>query len=236
MLDEKLESISQNLEMSTKSINDLVIKQNENTQTVVIDALSRMMQQKKGEGAVLTSRLIEVSSMDIANSVLGHLQFVGIDDRHEEVEKNFSETFEWAYSDLKSDRPWTNLSSWLQGDNSIYWVCGKAGSGKSTLMRYLFDNSRTMDDLRLWSGDMQLELAAFFFWNSGTTEQRSQAGLRSLLFRILRQRTHLIPHALPELWDFEMSRMLRPSQKLPMLPPWTLIKLNKAFERLATQT
>lgn len=117
----------------------------------------------------------------------------------------------------------------------MYWIYGKAGSGKSTLMRYLFDNPRTLDDLRLWSGDMPLEIAAFFFWNSGTTEQRSQAGLRCLLFQILRHRTHLISHVLPELWDFEMSRILRPSQQPPVFWTWTLTKLQKAFRRLATQ-
>lgn len=101
MLDDKLEGISRDLEMGTKRINDVVVEQNVNTQTVIIDALRHMIEQRKGGGEVLTSRLVEVSSMDVVTSVLGHLQLVGMDDRHEEVEENFSETFEWAYKDPK---------------------------------------------------------------------------------------------------------------------------------------
>lgn len=158
-----------------------------------------------------------------------------MDDRYEEVEENFAETFDWAYSDPKPDRSWDSLSKWLRGDESLYWVCGKAGSGKSTLMRYLLDNERTMEELQLWSGDVQLEVASFFFWNSGTTEQRSQAGLRSLLHQVLRDRKRLIPCVLPELWEVEMSDRLTYFQKPAELPAWTFKRLKKAFERLATQ-
>jgi hypothetical protein len=233
ILDDKLEKTSGNLE-STRSINDVGVKQNTGTQKVITNALRHMGEPKK-EGEVATSRFVEVSSMDIATSVLRHLQFAGMDDRHEEVEENYTETFKWAYTGLKSYRPWSSLSSWLRGDDRLYWVCGKAGSGKSTLMRYLFDNPRTRDDLRFWSGDMQLEVVAYFFWNGGTREQRSCTGLRSLLFRILRHRIHLIPHVLPELWEVEMWRILRPSPGPAKLPTWTLIKLEQAFKRLATQ-
>jgi hypothetical protein len=158
-----------------------------------------------------------------------------MDDRHEEVAETWGNTFEWAYHDPKSDHPWSSFTSWLREDNGIYWISGKAGSGKSTLMRYLFDNPRTVDELRVWGGKTQVDIAGFFFWNSGTTDQRSLTGLRSLLFRILRQRQRLVPLVIPDWWEFEMSKILRPFEETASWPRWTLPELKKAFEKLATQ-
>ena len=94
---------------------------------------------------------------------------------------------------------WTNFVEWLRHGDSIYWVNGKAGSGKSTLMKYIYDDKRTSQLLSQWSGSMPVLIATFFFWNSGTREQRSQIGLlRSLLFQISHRRPALIHRIFPE--------------------------------------
>ena len=66
---------------------------------------------------------------------------------------------------------------WLTQENGIYWVNGKAGSGKSTLMRHIYDNPHTREALKEWAGDTQLIVSEWFFWNTGSLDQRSQTGL-----------------------------------------------------------
>lgn len=56
----------------------------------------------------------------------------------------------------------------------MYWVCGKAGSGKSTFMKHMYDERKTRQFLSVWAGNHRLCVATFFFWNSGTREQKSQ--------------------------------------------------------------
>lgn len=64
----------------------------------------------------------------------------------------------------------------------MYWVSGKPGSGKSTLMEYTFDDDRFHEGRKSWAGSRLLVTASFFSWNAGTELQKSLEGmLRSLL-------------------------------------------------------
>jgi hypothetical protein len=47
-------------------------------------------------------------------------------------------------------RPWSSLVKWLHGDENLYWITGKPGSGKSTLMKYLSLDHRTKQHLEIW--------------------------------------------------------------------------------------
>lgn len=110
--------------------------------------------------------------------------------RQERIPDTFRGTFQWIYSEPQDpDKPWDSFSSWLTQSHGIYWITGKAGSGKSTLMRMLLCNPHTKELLCQWSKGNRLITAAFFFWNSGSKLQMSQEGmLRSLLLRAIEQR------------------------------------------------
>jgi len=137
-------------------------------------------------------------------------------------------TFQWIYGDPRpGDRPWTDLSHWLESNSTLYWITGKAGSGKSTLMKYLYNDERTMKHLKIWAFEESLVMAAFFFWNSSTDLQMSQDGLlRSLLFQILQECRPLITAILPERW--EVYSLFSHDDS-----PWTREELRRAFKRLA---
>jgi hypothetical protein len=82
---------------------------------------------------------------------------------------------------------------WLEHENRVYWMSGKAGSGKSTLMSYITSEPRTEKALTVWAEPSELIMASFFFWNPGTVLQKSYLGLlRSLLYQIANQRQDLI--------------------------------------------
>lgn len=130
--------------------------------------------------------------------VLDCLWFRRIDERQRSISTAHVKTLSWALHPPNSDVAWDDLVGWLQSGSGLYWVNGKAGSGKSTLMKYLHNHPGTLAALEAWAGQQRLILASFFFWNLGTDEQKSQHGLyRALLYQILDAEPRLIPHLLP---------------------------------------
>lgn len=135
--------------------------------------------------------------------LLGSLWFPTIDHRHIEIHDAHRNTFQWIFREsFDPSCGWSNFVQWLETGNGLYWINGKAGSGKSTLMKYIFDHEKTRRYLHTWAQNFELKVAGFFFWNSGTAEQRSQTGiLRSLLYQILCKTPDLVRVVFPDEWS-----------------------------------
>jgi hypothetical protein len=111
------------------------------------------------------------------------------------------ETFQWIFSVPESKLSPVRFAHWLRQGDGIFWISGRPGSGKSTLMKYIYRQSRTAEILTQWAGDSKLIQACFYFWTAGSPLQKSIEGLlRSLVFQILRQCPSLIPAAFPTEW------------------------------------
>jgi hypothetical protein len=163
-------------------------------------------------------------------SILDRLWFHLIDERKDSVSTAHSETFNWAIRPPGPGSNWSDLSSWLQSESGIYWIHGKPGSGKSTLMKYIFEHHEVLALLQDWAGNRKLTMAAFFLWNVGTSEQNTQHGLaRGLLYHVLKENQSLIPVVLPRMWE-EAQRgvtdMRQPSSN----------ELNQAFQQLGKKS
>jgi len=102
--------------------------------------------------------------------------------------------------------PGVSFRDWLASGSGIFHISGKPGSGKSTLMKYLWKHDYTARNLQTWAQASQKELimACFFFWKPGSPLQRSLGGLvRSLLFHVLQQSPSIIESIFPRHWNPE---------------------------------
>jgi hypothetical protein len=162
-------------------------------------------------------------------SLLQALKFKTMQDRREAIAKAHKNTFEWIFKDpTEFHKPWDSFRDWLRSGQGLYWIQGKAGSGKSTLMEFISTHPNTTDDLYNWSEVNELRVGTFFFWNGGNLEQRSQAGLlRSLLFQIISLQAWLIPDIFPEEWG---EYFTSPDSGFP--EEWTLPRLKICFDNL----
>jgi ABC-type glutathione transport system ATPase component len=70
--------------------------------------------------------------------------------------------------------------SFIEHDNGILFISGKAGSGKSTLMKFLGDHDRVKALAESWAGEKTLVFAPFYFWNSGDRLQMSLEGCNTV--------------------------------------------------------
>ena len=167
--------------------------------------------------------------------LLESLCFKRINARQERIVEAHEQTFQWVlHNPSTSDElssgnnvSGNNFMNWLETGSDIFWISGKAGSGKSTLMKYISSRTETRQALERWSNKKEVITASFYFWFAGTELQKSQKGLlQSLLYEILSQCRILIPTVLPKRWE-ECTRAGSVSSY------WSRTDLNNAFTGLS---
>ncbi|KAK4212764.1 hypothetical protein QBC37DRAFT_374701 [Rhypophila decipiens] len=102
-------------------------------------------------------------------------------EREEGISEAYRGTFEWIWTNEEVGFP-----SWINNDQPLFWIRGKPGSGKSTIMRYIWDhpNLSALTDSGT-TGRPKIK-AAFFFYYRGTHLQKSFEGmLHTILLRLL---------------------------------------------------
>lgn len=145
-------------------------------------------------------------------------------------------TYQWIFSDEVSEfkaHKRCQFLDWLKhsvgSDSLVFWMTGKAGSGKSTLMNYIEEQARTRQALTEWSSGQPVLLLSHYFWKPGSDLQNSMTGfLQSILWQALQADIGLacviLGHDLGS--PDEVSASLT----------WTESRLFLAFERLVKQT
>jgi hypothetical protein len=106
-------------------------------------------------------------------------------------------------------------------------------------MRYVHNHPKTISYLEKWASPLPLTTYRFYFWNSGTLEQRPQNGLlRAILSEAIKQNPTLAPILFPTRWaenHLTGPFRVRSSQHSGFTaidPSWSLEELMTAFNTL----
>ncbi|KAF2757342.1 hypothetical protein EJ05DRAFT_386847 [Pseudovirgaria hyperparasitica] len=146
----------------------------------------------------LESHTGNLQTENLSEKLLQALSFETHDLREEMIANHHISTFRWVLSDSTEKAEWYHLPPWLRSNEKIYWIHGKPGSGKSTLMKYIANEPKTASLLRDCSDSRVLVLASHYFWLTGSPLQQSRIGLlRSLLKQILLCHPSLIHDVYP---------------------------------------
>ncbi len=139
------------------------------------------------------------------DEVIKSLFYPDIFSRQEQVDHTFDgleDSYEWIFQDprtqeiIESEEEhgvdmlplWDDFAAWLKTGQGMYWINGKAGSGKSTLMNYICQHHLKQEFLTDWSVNGQLLTPTYFLWAAGSRLQKSVDGLlRSLIYQMLKQ-------------------------------------------------
>ncbi|KAF4497778.1 small s [Fusarium agapanthi] len=106
------------------------------------------------------------------------------DDSENEMSQEELEYGDWIDDVDEIDHLWECFSTWLQSDDKLFWIRGKPGSGKSTLIKFLINNDNTKRLLGSWHPNTRI--LSHFFWKIGNEPQNSIRGLLcSLLYDLL---------------------------------------------------
>ncbi|KAI1391388.1 uncharacterized protein F4822DRAFT_427237 [Hypoxylon trugodes] len=152
----------------------------------------------------------KVSVVTLSDRILMPLRFEGIYRRKDEIGDATKGTCIWALEGATGDHhPNERLreskqyfTSWLESGSGVFHISGKAGCGKSTLMKFISSHPKTQAYLKKWAGTRKLCLATFFFNGSGIDEQRSLIGLlRSILYIVLKENEDLALKVFPEYFN-----------------------------------
>ncbi|KAH7237239.1 hypothetical protein B0J15DRAFT_431084 [Fusarium solani] len=222
-----IQKILENRDIFAEEIRSRVDALWEKTESSLVQAIARI------DERIPSSQEIEAA---VQRVLLKCLRFASISQRYEEVAEAHRSTFEWIFKADKSDETAGNsFPQWLEHGNGVYWLSGKAASGKSTLIRYILDSGRAYEFLGRWASGHDLEVFSFFFWNSGTPEQRSLLGIfRSILHQYLSKYPEQLQTILSCAYD-DVSRYQVFKQHTPNIS-WTVGKLEDAFEKLIKST
>ena len=162
---------------------------------------------------------------DILRVLRSRLEFDSRDDRQAAINPKHAKTFEWLYNSPRDQEvPWESFVDWLETPGGTYWISGKAGSGKSTLMKYLAE--KEIEKQEASSDESPALILSFFFWNLGTYLARSQEGLlRSILLQAIEREPALGRVVFPEYYarDAKWGRLLKSDS------------LRRAFDNLTKQ-
>ena len=170
-----------------------------------------------------------------------------------EVHEAHEKTFQWLF-----DPAIVSFADWLQNPHleeyPIYWIQGKPGSGKSTLMKFAMRDSRLSELLSTQTGgDLELRaagttsidpdtqsvqgeslhhhwtIAAFFFHDRGSEMQKALIGmLQEILVSILRQVPALLTFVMPFFISLNQTQRKRK-------PKWDFENLQSALIAIVTQ-
>jgi hypothetical protein len=157
--------------------------------------------------------------------ILASLHYSDMGQRRSNIAAAYEDTFDWLLADES-----LGFLPWLREGKDIFWISGKAGSGKSTLMKYLAKCATTRKLLKIWTRDKPFVFVDSYFWYLGTPLQKSLEGLlRDMFYQIFKECPWAIQYCFPDQW-------MKCSESHAQLRPWTMDELMAGLEQISSQS
>ncbi|UPL00112.1 hypothetical protein LCI18_011046 [Fusarium solani-melongenae] len=208
-LDQKLQSFVANIAAGRTNMEELLRTEGSLTREHVTAEATRAA---KSVEAHVTKEVqeheLKTATENQRERLLGSLKFQEMNQRQNAITDPEDATFERIFRAYKNtinvgeaietrdvtdeiDVVWQRFVDWLRSGESLFWIQGKPGSGKSTLVRYIIDNEATQTLLNQWHSGTRI--ISHFFWKIGTPMQNNIKGLFcSLLYQLLQDNEKLV--------------------------------------------
>lgn len=125
---------------------EIVQRHLQSLQDSVLDGRLRMEQNMEAISETLR-QLLQIQHglpQTREQNILDWLNFQQMTSRQDEIETSYKTTFDWILNEKQPQEDWSDLVSYLRHETSTpYFICGKARSGKSTLMKYIASHPKT---------------------------------------------------------------------------------------------
>ena len=159
-----------------RKISQDILKLNDQSskwQSELIEAINRSHWSQCNTALLLPIKLKLYDEVDFSDQLLAVLRYNEMKYRSEGIGEAYEETYEWIFNPPPEEQDWGSFIEWLVGTEPLYWITGKAGSGKSTLMKLICEHKITSRGLRKWaqSSGYDIFISSFYFWCSGTEIQ-----------------------------------------------------------------
>jgi hypothetical protein len=195
------------------------------------DIATDVMDVTTSQSALVVSKLAAAHTVATLNlpqeSILASLQFSDMKNRQDRISEPSYSTHNWIFETTSTCPHPVTYMSWLQSGDGIFWIIGKAGSGKSTLMKHIYTDGRTVAALQQWANGRRLLTASHYFWYLESPMEKSYSGLlRSILYDTLDAYPDLIQPVCASRWSEALQgRDVRST-------PWSDMELQKCLETL----
>lgn len=129
---------------------------------------------------------VERNLGDEHKRILSTLWFPEMNERENSIQEASPDTVDWIFEDRMFRGLKFHYKDWLQSEKGgPFWICGKPGSGKSTLVKSIVRNRQATTHLEMWRAPIRIY--KFYFYEMGTNSLQKQLRgcLSTLLYQIL---------------------------------------------------
>lgn len=196
-----------------------------------IETRQQIQQSEMGVKTLINARHVEADMEAKRSRLLQSLKFESMNARRTEIKIANEATYVSFFKSLEFEKEptsgsaavaWANFVKWLQSDEQTFWIQGKPGAGKSTLVKFLFQHENTKKALDKWNHNSII--VSHFFWKPGNILQRNFRGLLCSL-------NHQLLSAEPSLIDQILSEF-KSTKENDSIEDWELSHLVTIFKSI----
>lgn len=191
-----------------RSASDLVSKEAAITRQTVKDEAEKTRGHINAQQSSTTDMIREAKREEYnevrRQAFLDSLRFHSMEERRNQISPSFEETCRWILRKEPAEAPWDCFTDWLESKQNPcppYWISGKPGSGKTTLVKYLLKEPETKAHLDIWAQNPCI--VSHFIWKLGMTP--SQKNVKGVLCSVIYQLLQRDPGALESAYDRQES-------------------------------